>query len=116
MLATPILGNLGKRLAMRQKSVPGQLPPQMDYEHLTEHVILAGYGRVGQSIAAASLPPLGGWAPGAASQPPRPGLGRAREAGGPSVARTCAAASKVAGWPVRTDSRMRTIDSATSAV
>ena len=51
MLATPILGNFGKRLAMRQKSVPGQLPPQMDYEHLTEHVILAGYGRVGQSIA-----------------------------------------------------------------
>ncbi|MEQ9506166.1 MAG: cation:proton antiporter [Hyphomonas sp.] len=51
MLATPILGNLGKRLATRQKSVPGQLPPQMDYEHLTDHVILAGYGRVGQSIA-----------------------------------------------------------------
>lgn len=51
MMLTPLLGHLGRRLAARQKTVPGQPPVQMDFEHLTGHIILAGYGRVGQSVA-----------------------------------------------------------------
>jgi CPA2 family monovalent cation:H+ antiporter-2 len=50
MLVTPLLGQLGRRLAHRKRRDSG-LPQQMDLEHLTGHVILAGYGRVGQSIA-----------------------------------------------------------------
>lgn len=50
MLLTPVLGQLGRRLAQRGAGDRG-LPQQMDLEHLTGHVILAGYGRVGQSIA-----------------------------------------------------------------
>ncbi len=50
MLVTPLLGQLGRRLAQRRAGDRG-LPQQMDLEHLTGHVILAGYGRVGQSIA-----------------------------------------------------------------
>mgnify|MGYP001423323462 CR=1 FL=1 len=51
MLLTPLLGQLGLRLARRQKTGPGSLPPQMDFSELQGHVILAGYGRVGQSVA-----------------------------------------------------------------
>ncbi len=50
MLLTPLLGQLGRHLATRRGG-EGGLPQQMDLEHLTGHVILAGYGRVGQSIA-----------------------------------------------------------------
>ncbi|WP_353255157.1 cation:proton antiporter [Hyphomonas sp.] len=50
MLLTPLLGQLGRRLAHRRGGESG-LPQQMDLEHLTGHVILAGYGRVGQSVA-----------------------------------------------------------------
>jgi monovalent cation:H+ antiporter-2, CPA2 family len=50
MLLTPLLGQLGRRLAARKPAEDG-LPPMMDLDHLTDHVILAGYGRVGQSIA-----------------------------------------------------------------
>jgi len=50
MLLTPLLGQLARRLA-RGKTADGELPPMMDLDHLTDHVILAGYGRVGQSIA-----------------------------------------------------------------
>ncbi|MBI1398803.1 cation:proton antiporter [Hyphomonas sp.] len=51
MLLTPMLGHYGRRLAMQSKTQPGPLPPQMDASELTDHIILAGYGRVGQSIA-----------------------------------------------------------------
>jgi len=51
MLLTPLLGRLGRYLAGRQAAAQGGLPPQMDFKDLTGHVILAGYGRVGQSIA-----------------------------------------------------------------
>lgn len=51
MMLTPLLGQLGKRLAKRPKAGDGNLPPQMDFNELTGHVILAGYGRVGQSVA-----------------------------------------------------------------
>jgi CPA2 family monovalent cation:H+ antiporter-2 len=51
MLLTPLLGHLGKRLATRPKAAAEGLPPQMDFSELTDHIILAGYGRVGQSVA-----------------------------------------------------------------
>ncbi|MBA3069580.1 MAG: portal protein [Hyphomonas sp.] len=51
MLLTPLLGHLGKRLATRPKAAAAGLPPQMDFSELTDHIILAGYGRVGQSVA-----------------------------------------------------------------
>jgi CPA2 family monovalent cation:H+ antiporter-2 len=50
MMLTPLLGQLGRRLASRKPADDG-VPPMMDLDHLTDHVILAGYGRVGQSIA-----------------------------------------------------------------
>ncbi len=51
MLATPLLGKLGKRLA--KKMAAGKVPAfeQDDVSVLEGHIILAGYGRVGQSIA-----------------------------------------------------------------
>ncbi|MDP1555495.1 MAG: cation:proton antiporter [Hyphomonas sp.] len=51
MLLAPLLGLLGRELAKGKKAAEGDLPPMMDLEHLRDHVILAGYGRVGQSIA-----------------------------------------------------------------
>ena len=51
MLLAPLLGLLGRKLARRRKAAEDNLPPMMDLTHLTDHVILAGYGRVGQSIA-----------------------------------------------------------------
>ncbi len=51
MLLAPLLGQLGRHLAKGKKAAESDEPPMMDLEHLTNHVILAGYGRVGQSIA-----------------------------------------------------------------
>ncbi len=51
MMLAPLLGQLGRKLAKGKKPVEDDAAPMMDLEHLTGHVILAGYGRVGQSIA-----------------------------------------------------------------
>ena len=51
MLLAPLLGLLWRKLARRRKAAEDNLPPMMGLTHLTDHVILAGYGRVGQSIA-----------------------------------------------------------------
>lgn len=51
MMTTPLLGQLGRRLAQKRTVADQDLPSQMDHRDLDGHVILAGYGRVGQSVA-----------------------------------------------------------------
>ncbi len=51
MMTTPLLGQLARRLAAPKTSGDDDLPPQMEARDLSDHVILAGYGRVGQSVA-----------------------------------------------------------------
>ncbi|MBY9065263.1 cation:proton antiporter [Hyphomonas sp. WL0036] len=52
MLLTPLLGQLGRRLALRRTEAPDangmELKEPAEFE---SHVILAGYGRVGQAVA-----------------------------------------------------------------
>ena len=51
MMTTPLLGQLARRLAAPKAAAEEGVPAQMDARDLSDHVILAGYGRVGQSIA-----------------------------------------------------------------
>lgn len=51
MITTPLLARLARRIADRSKASADGLPPELDLGHLSGHVILAGYGRVGQSVA-----------------------------------------------------------------
>jgi len=51
MMTTPLLGQLARRLAAPKVAVNEEMPPQMEARDLSDHVILAGYGRVGQSVA-----------------------------------------------------------------
>lgn len=51
MLTTPLLGRLARSLAGAGKSSADGAVPDLDLGHLSGHVILAGYGRVGQSVA-----------------------------------------------------------------
>lgn len=51
MVLTPILAKLGRHLARRRKtSEANELAPS-GFEHLTQHVVIAGYGRMGRAIA-----------------------------------------------------------------
>lgn len=50
MMTTPLLARFARDLAKR-KPVAESDTPELDLGHLSGHVILAGYGRVGQSVA-----------------------------------------------------------------
>jgi len=51
MLTTPLLGQLARCLAAPKAAIEEGGPAQMTARDLSDHVILAGYGRVGQSVA-----------------------------------------------------------------
>jgi len=51
MLVTPALGKLGQIVAKRMEPVPQARLDGSDYKDLEGHVIVAGFGRVGQAIA-----------------------------------------------------------------
>lgn len=51
MMTTPLLGQLARRLAAPKAAIEEGEPAQMEARDLSDHVILAGYGRVGQSVA-----------------------------------------------------------------
>lgn len=50
MMTTPLLARLARTLAGQRTATETDMP-DLDLSHLSGHVILAGYGRVGQSIA-----------------------------------------------------------------
>lgn len=50
MLTTPLLARLARAL-VGKRHAPDEGTPDIDLSHLSGHVILAGYGRVGQSVA-----------------------------------------------------------------
>lgn len=53
MALTPLLAALANRLVQRRQKHKATVPLQADHADLSGHVIIAGYGRVGQTIASA---------------------------------------------------------------
>jgi CPA2 family monovalent cation:H+ antiporter-2 len=51
MVLTPILAKLGRYLASRRRHHDGDELSPSGFEHLSQHVIIAGYGRMGRAIA-----------------------------------------------------------------
>ncbi|WP_457936709.1 cation:proton antiporter domain-containing protein [Mesorhizobium sp. 10J20-29] len=51
MMLAPILARLGRALAVRREPEPGPAAGLEDFAGLSDHVVIAGYGRVGHTIA-----------------------------------------------------------------
>jgi CPA2 family monovalent cation:H+ antiporter-2 len=52
MLAAPLVAHLGRQLgdALERRTLARQVTPQAEFDDLHDHVIMAGYGRVGQMV------------------------------------------------------------------
>lgn len=51
MLVTPAVAALGERIAGRTSNAPGAAAPPADHAFRSGHIIIGGYGRVGQLVA-----------------------------------------------------------------
>lgn len=51
MILTPVLAKLGRLLSAGRPSLPEEAEPLHAGDHLSNHIIIAGYGRMGRTIA-----------------------------------------------------------------